>query len=99
MLFAEKIRELRMNCQLPQRSLAAALGIDTATYCKIEKGERRARKDQLAVLSNIFHEDIDKLRVLWLADKVTEVVSNDKPLAEQAFLLAAENLKRAVYDK
>lgn len=96
MLFAEKIRELRVIRQLPQRSLASALGIDTATYCKIEKGERKARKEQVAVLSDIFKEDIDMLLVLWLADKVTEVVSNDKPLAEKALLLATENLKHAV---
>ena len=54
MLFAEKIRELRVIRQLPQRSLASALGIDTATYCKIEKGERKARKEQVAVLSDIY---------------------------------------------
>lgn len=46
MLFADRIRELRQECQLPQRRLAAALDIDTATYCKIEKGERKAKKNK-----------------------------------------------------
>ena len=36
MLFSERIKELRMQYKLPQRHLAAALDIDTATYCKIE---------------------------------------------------------------
>ncbi|UKI43538.1 MAG: helix-turn-helix domain-containing protein [Porphyromonadaceae bacterium] len=47
MLFTDKIKDLRLHSQLPQRKLAAALDIDTATYCKIEKGERKARKDQV----------------------------------------------------
>ena len=48
MLFTEKIKELRIQNQMPQRQIAAALDIDTATYCKIEKGERRAKKEQVS---------------------------------------------------
>ena len=47
MLFSERIKELRMQYKLPQRHLAAALDIDTATYCKIEKGERKAKREQV----------------------------------------------------
>lgn len=52
MLFTEKIKDLRLHSQLPQRKLAAALDIDTATYCKIEKGERKARKEQVELLAS-----------------------------------------------
>ena len=38
-IFGNKIRTLREEKQIPQRQLAAALEIDTATYCKIEKGD------------------------------------------------------------
>ena len=38
-MFSERIKELCIQNQMPQRQLAAALDIDTATYCKIEKGE------------------------------------------------------------
>ena len=31
---------------MPQKQLAATLDIDTATYCKIEKGEKRAKGEQ-----------------------------------------------------
>ena len=54
MLFTEKIKDLRLHSQLPQRKLAAALDIDTATYCKIEKGERKARKEQVELLASGF---------------------------------------------
>ncbi|HPW67269.1 MAG TPA: helix-turn-helix domain-containing protein [Salinivirgaceae bacterium] len=45
MKFVERIRQLREERQLPQRKLAATLDIDTATYCKIEKGKRRAKAE------------------------------------------------------
>ena len=38
-IFGNKIRTLREEKQIPQRQLAAALKIDTATYSKIEKGD------------------------------------------------------------
>jgi DNA-binding XRE family transcriptional regulator len=45
MMFTERIKQLREEHQIPQRKLAAALDIDTATYCncKYEKGERENR--------------------------------------------------------
>lgn len=39
MLFTEKIKELRIQNQMPQRQVVA-IDLDTATPCKIEKGER-----------------------------------------------------------
>jgi DNA-binding XRE family transcriptional regulator len=47
MKFAEHIKKLRGELRMPQRQLAAALEINTATYCKIEKGERRTKGEFL----------------------------------------------------
>lgn len=94
MLFTEKIKELRIKNQMPQRQIAAALDIDTATYCKIEKGERKAKKEQVAVLSEIFHIEMTELLTLWLADKVTDMVSDEHIVAPEALIIAAENLKK-----
>ncbi|MDO5570132.1 MAG: helix-turn-helix transcriptional regulator [Bacteroidales bacterium] len=94
MLFTERIKELRFQNRLPQRKLAAALDIDTATYCKIEKGERRVKKEQIAVLSKMFHVETNELLTLWLADKVTDVVSAEQRVATEVLSIAAENLKR-----
>ncbi len=94
MLFTERIKELRILNQMPQRQLAAALEIDTATYCKIEKGERKAKKEQVAILSEMFHVEANDLLTLWLADKVTDVVSDEHKVASEALSMAAENLKR-----
>lgn len=94
MLFAEKIRELRIKNQMPQRQLAAVLDIDTATYCKIEKGERKAKKEQVVILSQIFNIEKNDLLTLWLADKVTDVVLDEHIVASEALSMAAENLRR-----
>lgn len=90
MLFTKKIKELRIQDQIPQRQIAAVLGIDTATYCKIEKSERRTKKEQVAILSEMSHVEMTDLLTLWLADKV----SDKHIVASKALSIAAENLKR-----
>ena len=40
-IFGNKLKILREKKQIPQRQLASLLEIDSATYCKIEKGDRR----------------------------------------------------------
>ena len=92
MLFADRIRELRQECQLPQRRLAAALDIDTATYCKIEKGERKAKKEQVLIMADMLHIDSNELLPLWIADKVTDAIGENKSVAQKAISIAVENL-------
>ena len=92
MLFADRIRELRQECQLPQRRLAAALDIDTATYCKIEKGERKAKKEQVLIMADMLHIDSNELLTLWIADKVTDAIGENKCVAQKAISIAVENL-------
>lgn len=94
MLFTEKIKELRILNQIPQRQIVAAFDIDTATYCKIEKGKRRAKKEQVAILSKMFHVEMKDLLTLWLADKVTDMVSDEHIVALEALSMASENLRR-----
>jgi len=92
MTFTERIRQLREQRQLPQRKVAEALDIDGATYCKIERGERRARKEHLSILADILHADREELLTLWLADQVAEVVA-DESVAFEALRVAEEKVK------
>lgn len=78
MLFAEKIKRLREEQQLAQRQLAAALEIDTATYCKIEKGNRKARREQIAVIADMLKCEKEELLEIWLADKVYAIVKEEE---------------------
>jgi transcriptional regulator with XRE-family HTH domain len=76
-LFGNKIKSLREEMQLPQRLIAAALEIDTATYCKIEKGDRRAKRDQVIILSDLLKTDSKYLLNLLSADKVYEIIEDE----------------------
>jgi len=84
MNFTERIRELWEERQMPQRQLAAMLEIDTATYCKIEKGERRAKCEQVVLIAEMLKTDKEELIALWLADQVTVFVVNEKIIADKA---------------
>lgn len=80
---------------MPQRCLAAALNIDTATYCKIEKGERKAEKDHLAILSDLLSVEEEDLLALWLADKVSDIIAADEALATEVFSIVGNRLKQS----
>jgi transcriptional regulator with XRE-family HTH domain len=60
-----------------QRHISAALDIDNAMYCKIERGERRASTEHLSILADILQADREDMLTLWLADQVYEIVGNE----------------------
>ena len=76
MKFIERIKQIREEQQIPQRQLAAALEIDTATYCKIEKGERRVKAEQVVIIADLLKIDKDELLAFWLANQVLAVVAD-----------------------
>jgi len=93
MQFTERIKQLREERQMPQRQFAAALEIDTASYCKIEKGERRVKAEQVVIIADLLKTDKDELLALWLADQVTAVVTDEKKVANKALKIAKKNIK------
>ena len=90
-IFGNKIRTLREEKQIPQRQLAAALEIDTATYCKIEKGDRRAKREQVFILSELLEVDSKELIRLWSADKVYDIIAEEDE-ATQILNVVAESI-------
>lgn len=94
MLFANKIRQLREEQNLLQRQLAAALEIDTPMYSKIERGERPAKREQVVKLAELFHVDPKELLTLWLADKVIEVVADERELADEVLNIVQKQIKK-----
>ena len=84
MMLPEKLKEQRKQCNLPQRKVAAALDIDTATYCKIENGNYSPKREQVIELANILHTDVKKLLTLWLADQIKEITDTNTDIAEEA---------------
>ena len=94
MLFKERIRQLRESSQIPQRVLAAALEVDTATYCKIEKGERKAKREQIPIIAEILQTDSEELLTLWLADQVAEIVEQDKEISDRVLRAVKQNINK-----
>lgn len=92
MKFTEYIKQLREEQQMPQRQLAAALEIDTATYCKIEKSERRAKGEQVVIIADMLQVDKEELLALWLADQVPASVANEKKVTDKALKIAKRNI-------
>ena len=90
-IFGNKIKTLREEKQIPQRQLAAELEIDTATYCKIEKGDRRAKREQVNVLADLLEVDSKELIRLWSADKVYDIIAEEEE-ATQILNVVAESI-------
>jgi transcriptional regulator with XRE-family HTH domain len=90
-MFAEKLRQLREDKQLLQRQISAALEMDNALYCKIERGDRIARREQVIKLAELLDTDQEELLKLWLADKVYEIVGEEDG-ANEVLNIVAENI-------
>ena len=93
MLFADKIKELREKKQMVQRQFAAALEMDTPMYSKIERGDRRAKREQITIIAQLLQTDENTLVTLWLADKIISAIGDEKKFAEKAFNVAQKYVK------
>ena len=78
MLFGNRIRELRDKQGVLQRQLAALLEIDTPMFSKIERGDRRAKREHVIKLAEYLHQDVKEMLTLWLADKVLDAVGAEE---------------------
>ena len=77
MNFGDRIKQLRESQNLLQRQLAANLEIDTPMFSKIERGERRAKREQVLLLAKLLNADTQELLTLWLAEQVYDLVKDE----------------------
>lgn len=92
--FGRRIRELRATKKLLLRQVASNLETDTAHISKLERGERKAKKEQVLKLAQILNADFDELLTFWLADQVYELVKNERNAIQ-----ALEIVKTEMTDK
>ena len=95
MLFGDKIKELREEQGLLQRQLAAFIEIDTPMFSKIERGDRRAKREQVIKLAEYLHHDEKEMLTLRLADKFIDAVEDEqeRDLCNDAIIVAQEQIK------
>lgn len=93
MFFGERIKQLREEKGLLQRQLAASLEMDTPMFSKIERGERKAKREQVLVLAKLLMVPPEELLALWLAGKVYEMVKNEE-VALKALSVTEDEVKK-----
>jgi len=88
----EIIRQLREERELPIRKIAALLDIDTSFFSKIERNERKATRDQIYKLEEIFDVKKDYLMITYLSEKIYyELLETD--CANEVLKIAEERVK------
>jgi Predicted transcription factor, homolog of eukaryotic MBF1 len=90
MLFAQRIKTAREEKGLSQKQLASVLDIDVSMYCRIERGDRHAKREQVIQLSRIFDIEQDELLTLWIADKICSVIDGEKDIVSKALYIRYE---------
>lgn len=83
------IRKLRNEHKIPLRTVAAFLQIDQALLSRIERGQRKATRQQVQKLSEFFRVPENELMVLWLSDKLIHEMGNEE-LALDALQVAED---------
>ena len=87
----EQIRKLREGQGLPLRKVAAELDIDQSILSKIERGERKASKEQIIQIARIFKVDEKELLINYLSDRVLYDLK-DEDLATDALKVAEKKI-------
>ncbi|HRE52462.1 MAG TPA: helix-turn-helix transcriptional regulator [Flavitalea sp.] len=90
--FGEYIKNLREHNRLLQREVSSRLSIDTPMLSKIERGERRAKREYIPLLAELFNVKSDELLAIWLADQVYEIIK-DEEVGLKAIQLAEDEVK------
>ena len=88
----EYIRRLRENKGEPLRKVAAYLDVDQAILSKIERGKRKATKQQIVKLAKYFGEDLKKMLIVYLSDRVLSEVQ-EEDYAKEALKVAEERIE------
>ncbi len=79
-----------------QRQLAAVLEIDTPMFSKIERGDRRAKREHVIKLAKYLQQDEKEMLTLWLADKFIDAVEDEqeRDLCNDAIIVAQDKIKK-----
>jgi len=90
----QKIRELREKQNLLLRQIAAQIEVDTALISKIERGERKASRQQVIEIAKYLKANEEELLTLWLADKIEATFVEEPKIVYQAMKIANKKLEK-----
>ena len=90
-----KIRELRESKGLLLRQVAAHIEVDTALVSKLERGERKAHKEQVTRIAEFLEVEEKDLMLLWLADRIADSIEGES-LGMDAIKYVEKQFKRDI---
>ncbi len=96
--FGDKIRKLREDNDLPLRVVTSFLEMDQAILSKIERGQRKATREQVINLSKFYKTDENELLIAWLSDKLVYEV-RDEEVALKAMQVAEKKINYIIKNK
>ncbi len=88
----EIIREQREKKGLLLRQLAARLDIDAAILSKIERGDRKATREQILKLADLLDLKKDELLIQYLSENIAYDIA-DEDIAKQALKVAEKRIE------
>ena len=88
----EIIRREREKKELLLRQVASQLDMDTAILSKIERGERKATREQIIKLAEILGLDKDELLIQFLSERIAYSLA-DEDNFKQALKLAEKRVE------
>lgn len=74
------------------RKVAAELDVDQSILSKIERGERKATREQIVQIARIFNVDEKDLLINYLSDRVLYELKDDD-LASEALRVAEQKIR------
>ena len=96
MIFGQKIKELREEKGFVQRQLATVIEVDTPMYSKIERGKRKAKREHVKLIAKKLNVNEKELLTIWLADKVLDVVNNEKEIKNEVIKYVQNEIKKNI---
>ncbi len=90
-MLGNEIKKLRTSRGIVQRMVAARLDVDSAYISKMESEEKPVSRSYINRLAELFEVSQKELEIIWLADRVLEVLANE-PYAKEVLSIVKKKL-------
>ena len=80
--FGDIIRKNREKKGLLLRQLAAVIDMDTAILSKVERGERKARREQVKKIAKALDLDAKKLMIEYLSEIIAYEIIDEESVSD-----------------
>ncbi len=90
-MIGNELKKLRNKRGIVQRMVAARLDVDSAYISKMESEEKPVSRSYISKLAELFEVSQKELEIIWLADRVLDVLGNE-PYAKEVLTIVKKKL-------